>query len=419
MTCKTGDCVSSLFRWHRHRLLLALLLAGFAFTTLFFTRQAIYREWVGELAVISKIEMGIDIYREPVYSRVWTVILPEDAINRVIGIQNRGEQVDDDNMSRFAEFRFLRFLKIPFARVSSRGVETFAKHRYLEELNLNCTLIDDAVAPTLKSLRLKELRVAKTLVSDETVIDISVDLLEELDVSFTRITGTGLRTLLSGTKLTTLNTAGLGAENEDFQDLHRHARLSSLDVSATRIDQAALSHIGKCRDLYTFNASETKLTNDVFANVPQHVAFLYLRGCDLTDAAHLHFRKDSAWLFVDVSQTGVGDKTVRALLRIPSLTSLKIDHTSVTSNGLAACLMRRPGDLRVFARDVNASFYEASDIVDESFESAYGQTILYTNDHPAPSGYGEQSDRTRWESTVRVSEQALSISFLGTNRPSF
>jgi Leucine-rich repeat (LRR) protein len=248
----------------------------------------------------------------------------------------RGTDVTDTSLAYVAELPQLQSLDIGFTQISDVGLEHLASLSRLEELDLGGNKISGVGLHVLKLLpKLRKLsfygiqRRNAGWCWAPVVTDLELETiallkgLEELNIGFGVALGLPRPSdlgpadseaecrIAGGTRLTDLGLAKLAP----LEKLHR------LDLSGSSVTAGGLKTLTAFRDLRRLSLWNVKGIDDSAASTLQSLA-------NLTS--------------LDLSNTAVGDDTLRRLAKLPHLTRLYVGETNVTAEAMMAFKKQHP-----------------------------------------------------------------------------
>jgi hypothetical protein len=216
----------------------------------------------------------------------------------------RVEKYNGDDIVKLVPLRYhLRSLDLYATPLTDHGLRDIHKLPDLTELNLRRTLVTDAACQQLA--RLTKLR----------------------------------KLLLAGTAVT-------GARFDHFKNL---TELTELDLSKTKINRDGMAQIKELSSLETLFLADTGVSNTGVAELRYlpHLAELHLTGTKLDGPGGM----DAQWAeslaelrHLRLSHTRVDDRCIPVLAKLPSLATLYIEGTGITTAGIAKLVeLRRNG----------------------------------------------------------------------------
>jgi len=155
----------------------------------------------------------------------------------------RGTKVTDAGLAFFKDRQYIENVDLSRSRITGSGLNALRFGR-VKELNLAESKFDDRGLAELIGMgqHLQRLNLAATAVTDDGLESLSsLRTLESVDLSRTRITGTGLRYLPIG--LRELNLSGAKIGNAHLSHLERFNSLEVLNLSDTQTTDDAIPHI--------------------------------------------------------------------------------------------------------------------------------------------------------------------------------
>jgi|WetSurMetagenome_2_1015567.scaffolds.fasta_scaffold174792_1 internalin A len=124
-------------------------------------------------------------------------------------------------------------------------------------------------------------------------------------------------------------------------------KLTSLNLSGTKVTDKGIIHLGRLSNLTLLNLDRTGLTDDGIATLvempaTQGLRFLYFSGDNITDRGIEFLAKLKKLNGVDLSDTKITDKGL-APLKTKRLTWLNVGRTAVTQAAIEAFRAECPG----------------------------------------------------------------------------
>jgi hypothetical protein len=112
----------------------------------------------------------------------------------------------------------------------------------------------------------------------------------------------------------------------------------SLALDNTTVTDKGCAALAEMRQLSLLSLNCTRVTGHGLASLPNNDRFnLYLEGTPATDAGVIALAERLSNLkLASLNQTGVGDSAARALAKLPRLNDVRLSHTKLTDEGLAA-----------------------------------------------------------------------------------
>jgi hypothetical protein len=166
----------------------------------------------------------------------------------------------------------LKTLDLHSTQVRGPGLESIARLA-LQSLNLDDTPIDDAGLVYLSGAEeLGSLSLARTAVTDEGLKQLlRLRKIDHIDLAGTKVTGSGLRYLVHLPELDSVRLAGCPVDCATLTVLKSlnppHGFGIWLDLNETNIDDAAMAHVGKLRNVQRLFLNHTKITDAGLAHL--------------------------------------------------------------------------------------------------------------------------------------------------------
>jgi hypothetical protein len=251
----------------------------------------------------------------------------------------RGTDVTDTSLAYAAELPNLKSLDISFTQITDVGMEHLASLTQIEELNLGGNKISGGGLHVLKLLpRLKKLSFYG--IQRRNAGWCWAPVLTDLELETIGLLG-GLEDLNLG--------LGVGLGTPRPSDLGPADGEAECRIAGgTRITDLGLSKVAqlvKLRQLDLSGASITANGVKALAQLPElrHLSLWNAAGVD--DSAATALATLGALTSLDLSNTKVGDETLRRLTKLSTLRKLYVSETQVTSEGIAAFRKQNPACL--------------------------------------------------------------------------
>jgi Leucine Rich repeat len=175
-------------------------------------------------------------------------------------------------------------------------------------------------------------------------------LIGPLDLSHTRLTGKGIKQILAiHNRVSSLNLSALPVDSRCLVDIHKMRYLWTLILRNTPLDDAAASQLAET-SVRTLDLANSSVGNNFIKELaliprirdkspPKLSATLQeldLSGTRITDAALEHLRSFSALRRIDLARTSISDaRQVHALAQVlEKLTEIGVADTSLTDEAL-------------------------------------------------------------------------------------
>ncbi len=183
----------------------------------------------------------------------------------------------------------------------------------------------------------------------------NLDKVEMLTLRDTAVTDNGCRELIRARALVEVAIISDTLSDELLQVLAHLPALRSLQIHrGPRISDDGVRHLSRCTELWELYLKETAVTDKGLmeihrlpkvwraghglASLRDNEHFnLYLESTPATDRGVFALAQRMSNLkLVSLNQTGVGDSVARALAKLPRLNDVRLSHTKLTDDGLAA-----------------------------------------------------------------------------------
>lgn len=222
--------------------------------------------------------------------------------------------VTDTGLEQLRNFKRLRVLTVP-CEIGDAGMEQIAPLKELRSLATgynvtNAGLVHLRGMSHLRSLRLS----AANGVTDRGLRHLAqLNALEELDLSYTNVLGTGLRHLKLSRGLWALNLCKTRVSDATVKQLMAFRHLQRLDLSYTRITNVAMDSITRLR----------------------HLRQLTLEGTEVTDVGLRKLGQLRDLERLDLSNTRITDAGVDCIARLKNLRAIYLNNCEITDMSLA------------------------------------------------------------------------------------
>lgn len=232
--------------------------------------------------------------------------------------------------------------------------------------------------------RLATLALAGLTVSDRHMrIAGSAGGLQRLLLTDTHVTAAGIAELGGLTRLRSLSLAGATVTNETLTGLHflthlRHLNLINTKVTsagipqiaelvqlktlsircAPAVDDTALDHLGKIKQLEWLELSDTAVTDDGLAKLRclQNLTMLDLSGTRISNEGLVHLRGLSHLIDLRLSATRIDDAGLTTVGQLKGLQALRLGKTLISNAGLRDIVaLRELQLLDLWPTDISAS----------------------------------------------------------------
>lgn len=202
----------------------------------------------------------------------------------------------------------LRVVRVAATKITNVPVRKLVERTLLREIDLGDTPVDDASAQAFVAFpELRLLRLDGTPIDDGGLAAVPGAKLEELYVSRTKVTDTGLAVL------------------------ERLPHLVGLGIGETKIGGATIARIAKLVELRTLVMSNTRTERLRPLGALRRLERLYLDGTYLDDADLSNYGNLTQLRVLHVAQTNISDNSFDVLRGFSRLDELTVGDTRVTS----------------------------------------------------------------------------------------
>lgn len=245
-------------------------------------------------------------------------------------------ELTNESLGALADAGGLQFLDLSRTRISDAGLGTLRRFPKLRVLLLPQGVGDAGVAHLTSHQNLEDLNLDRTALTNAGLSTLAhFQGLRRLDLSGTQITDEGLALLAKLPKLSRLILPGQTTDRAAAH-LRRLTALQELDISQTSIageGYAAIAQLPRLETLYVNKLLTDKGLERLSVN--RSLRSLDLSATGITDAGVKHLSKIKTLEELSLSQTGVGNESLKALAELPALRMLELSDTHVESTGLA------------------------------------------------------------------------------------
>lgn len=266
-----------------------------------------------------------------------------------------GAMVSAGELSTIGQISSLRELHLNGSKLDDSVLASFGNLKNLEHLNIAGTSITPDVGQILAKLpSLANLNLQATQVNDSTILAISNLPIRALNLSRSRISNAAVPAILKISNLESLDVSFTQVTGAAFKGISRMG-LKDLNVGETNfgIDGfAALKGLKKLEHLNVYNSRLVEHTKcNVFRSFP-NLKTLNAGGNPLTNAGMNVFFKGHRSLeeLSLMSCKSISDLGLKELVGVKTLKVLNVAYTNCTSSGATALKQRLP-DCRIVTND--------------------------------------------------------------------
>lgn len=248
-----------------------------------------------------------------------------------------GADLGDDDALRLGVLAHLVSINLSSTRVTD-AIGALLAGRKLEHLDLGKTMVTDATVARLSTSALRVLDLTQTTVTAASlaVIQASSEL-EELYLSASAI-ASGLHRLGGLRKLRILHVAGLPFDDVAGAALSRSPLLEELELSNTKVTGATLARLRSLGHLRSLGLDHLVLTDEDAARIASlpGLEILTLRAGNLTNTGAAALGHAPHLGQLSIEDTNVSDEGCRGLALSRSLEVINVSRTHVTAACVAA-----------------------------------------------------------------------------------
>lgn len=184
---------------------------------------------------------------------------------------------------------------------------------------------------------LEELDLSETSITDAALVYIrDCKNLKMLALDYTLITDVGLAHLGALSSLRQLNLAGTYISDRGLSQIEHLDNLEFLVLMETRISDEGAKHLEKLQNLQVLYLNGTRLGDRGAQSIGKlhKLRTLYLNGTPLSDSGVAHLATLRNLDLLDLSETQVGDRGLASLQSLTNLRVLDLSGTQVTRHGV-------------------------------------------------------------------------------------
>ncbi len=228
-----------------------------------------------------------------------------------------GSSANDQVVSELSQIPHLQSLNLEGTSVTGGSAVGLGSMRELTELSLVGTAVNDQVVASISSLPLRKLDLSKTPITNASLPHIlKIETLEELDVSFTSLTGANYKGF-GKTNIKVLNVGMTPFGLDGFVNIKGMKDLEDLNVySAGLVEHKAANVFRTFPKLKILNAGKNSVTDEGMV--------VFFKGHGTLEDLQLHDNR------------GITDRGLGALIGVTTLKSLNVGGTACGAAGAQA-----------------------------------------------------------------------------------
>lgn len=248
-------------------------------------------------------------------------------------------EVDDSDIAHLNSLPSLRSLSVTGAPITDTGVKSICKLDQLESLRLRGTLVTNgSISHVVKLSKLLSLDISYTDIDADTCSKLGAcQQLESLDLSGTRANDSTVASICELQKLKELSLEGLKISDVSIKAVSKMSSVEYLSVASTSITSTGVSYLRDLRGLKSVDLSEcvgiSDAEVDVITQLPK-LTFLALDGCRVSDASLKSIARLSQMSSLDLSDLNISDQGIRELESMKQLATLSLCDTFVTDKSI-------------------------------------------------------------------------------------
>lgn len=254
----------------------------------------------------------------------------------IVAINRAGGQVRDTHYVFGGTSTAVTFFGSP---VSDQDLQTVGPQLAyvggLDQLDLSKAAITDAGLQYLDRAGVRSLNLSRTRIDGSGFGDMtSSNRVAYLNLSGSSVKDGNLRNLSAWTNLRQVDLSHTGITGQGFADWSHNSQITSLNLANSAATDEGLAALSDLQHLYDLSLANTQITGRLFARRPQHVVHLNLTNTRVTDATLPGLRIWSKLEHLDLSNTKVNGSGLRELAS-SSIRTLDLSGTNIDDNGLA------------------------------------------------------------------------------------
>jgi Leucine-rich repeat (LRR) protein len=242
------------------------------------------------------------------------------------------ERITDTGLKEVGELKNLTEMDLAYTQVTDAGLKELVGLARLSTLNLSDTKVTSAGLTELKRLtNLREIDIEPTAANLRGLA--ALPSLREVDPYYHVTTDSALKDLAALKNLTSLNLSQT-VTDAGLAVVPQFEKLTKLDLSNTKITDAAFKSLGRSTTLVELDLSSTPINGAGFKELHglRNLKQLNLHGTKITDASLKDLAGITSLTEVDLSSTHITGAGLRELGRLGSLAELKLTQVSLTDD---------------------------------------------------------------------------------------
>ena len=240
------------------------------------------------------------------------------------------KKINDKSLESLPPLKNLQSLNLRNTSITHVSMKKILTYKKLNILNLRDTGIKNESVAMLASLKnLKGLDLGETEISDSALEKMKDLKLQSLDLTKSKIVGSGLK-FLSPEELLWIKLEGGNVTDEGMSGLKHLTSLQDLNLSGNSIGDKGLAKLKKLKDLSKMNLSSSKVTDKGLANLSglANLNQLILSKCKINGSGLNNLKKTNL-AYLDVSETLISENFSN-LNELPDLRALILCQCMIT-----------------------------------------------------------------------------------------
>jgi Leucine-rich repeat (LRR) protein len=245
--------------------------------------------------------------------------------------------VDDAFLRCVSSCRHLEYLDVTDCRITNAGLSHLTPLRGLKSLNLDGARVDDDGVARLDMLsRLETLSLDRTRVGDRSLVAIGrLNNLETLSLMGTRVTDRGMRHLSRLVRLERLFLNDTSVTDDGVAQLGGLAALTTLNLKGTRATEECLASLVKLRRLSNFVADFPVSDRGIDSLSKLPLKSLSIQCGQVTERGWTQLESMRRLDHLELRGKVIDNAVLGLLVRLPKLTSLELEGTSISPEAAA------------------------------------------------------------------------------------
>ena len=278
--------------------------------------------------------------------------------NYLQAIRAAGTPLKDADLEHFRNLFALMYLDLSRTQITDKGLAILAKSLAIRDLNLRGTHVSDNGMTWAAKIRGLERLALPASIGDKGLSHLSE--LESLRALLLKnnekITDAGLAILATFPKLSELDLTNTRLGDAALVHVSRIKTLRYLSLHGTKITDAGMTHLKALRGLYELKLSQTAISDQGLQSLTGMIMLetLLLGGTRITDEGLAHIGKLRSLRTLSLASTRIGDAGLEHLTALASIEKIYLNGTRV-SDACVQTLARLPTLRLINLRDTQVS----------------------------------------------------------------